>query len=243
MQTAVFPRRENIKFVYEVAKELCCLKYGTEARYSLANWRKLVSTRPGNFPGALTCDLRGGNTTWNPDEEIPAALPSRTVIYIFHVASPLLACNTQNDEATERERVCMHAASQKNEHWLFKAAYYNKYSFVWYIFKSVLKSTALENFILLLLWYFYSAAKWSKVSLGLKIKHESEARILYSPFFCKNRLLPKIFVVEVKREYLYDQKKVYTHRRQNIWNNIWCICIVKYKLKIVQKNVTNIFYR
>lgn len=28
------------------------------------NWRKLVSTRPGNFPGALTCDLRGGNTTW-----------------------------------------------------------------------------------------------------------------------------------------------------------------------------------
>lgn len=33
-------------------------------RNSLANRRKLVSTRPGNFPGALTCDLRGGNTTW-----------------------------------------------------------------------------------------------------------------------------------------------------------------------------------
>lgn len=38
-------------------------------------------------PGTLTYDLRGDNTTWNPDEEISAVLPSRTIIYIFHVSS------------------------------------------------------------------------------------------------------------------------------------------------------------
>lgn len=55
-----------------------CVARNTTPRYSLANWRKLVSTRPGNFPRALTCDLRGDNTTWNPDEEIRAALPAVT---------------------------------------------------------------------------------------------------------------------------------------------------------------------
>jgi len=101
-------------------KRRLCLRGNCAARnttpWRVIHQRKLVSTRASNFPRALTYDLRGGNTTWNPDEEI------RTVTYDnLHLPRSVVVEITR--KATKAERVSrISPPSRETEghaHWFF----------------------------------------------------------------------------------------------------------------------------
>jgi len=108
-------------------KRRLCLRGNCAARnttpWRVIHRRKLVSTRPGNFPRALTYDLRGGNTTWNPDEEIRAVtydnlhLPRSVVVEITREATKAERASRTSPPRRETEE-CAHWFFWRRMRWV-----------------------------------------------------------------------------------------------------------------------------